>query len=255
LAASSTSNVDLLLAAGSGNTPAPAWSNALFAVAAVVLVAGVAALFFVKNRRVERRIYWSTLIIGSILLAAALLHRGWGIAVTGFAAFMFGGVFYAYMRTPYLKIGTRIYAFSIPDSRPDPQDEDVHQEAPPMPPRDSYLGVVTARNFWWLVVALNCGLAYGVYAFGWRWQTIAYTAGFALFVAVCGVDDATRKLPIARGQHVQAFVALAASILLWLIPPIVYLLAYQVGKRWPMGYGLHDQIARHYRDKDDAEDA
>lgn len=55
-----------------------------------------------------------------------------------------------------------------------------------------------------------------------------------------GIDDATRELPVARGQRVQAFIALVASALLWAIPPIAYLAGYQIGKRRPMGYGLRD---------------
>jgi hypothetical protein len=215
-----TSDAALTLAAVAAE-PVPPLSRGLLLGAAVVGIAGIGSLFFVQNLQWERRIYWASWVLVGLLVALALEYRGWDVAIAVFAAAMFGAVCYAFMRTSYLKVGSKVYAFSIPESQAD------------RPQHDSYLGVVSARNFWWLTVFLNCVLAYGVFVFGWRWQTTAYTAGFAVAAAVCGLDDATRKLPIARGQHVQAFIATVASVLLWLVPPAVYLLAYQVGKRYP----------------------
>lgn len=252
--ASLTSDAALTLLAVATDPAAPPLSRGLLLGAAIVLIGGIGSLFFLRNRQLERRIYWTSWIAGGAMLALALQHRGWGLAVAAFAASMFGAVFYAYMRTSYLKIGSKIYAFSVPDSQPDPPQDEHREAAPAVPARDSYLGVVSARNFWWLVVFLNCALAYGVFVFGWRWQTIAYTVGFAAFAALCGLDDATRRLPIVRGQRVQAVIATVASLLLWVVPPVVYLLGYTLGKRYPMGYGLSDPITRHQRPDDAGQD-
>ena len=61
----------------------------------------------------------------------------------------------------------------------------------------------------------------------------------AVLGGIFGIDDATRKLPIARGQHVQAFMVSVASILLWLAPPVCYVVGYGIGRRWLMGRGKH----------------
>jgi hypothetical protein len=80
------------------------------------------------------------------------------------------------------------------------------------------------------------------------------TAGATVLACGSGIDDATRHLPIGRGQYVPFFIASVASIVLWALPPIAYLVGYQIGKRWPMGYGLRDPIARHYREEADSRD-
>jgi CDP-diglyceride synthetase len=109
----------------------------------------------------------------------------------------------------------------------------------PPPPHDSYSGVASAQTFWWVITALACLFASGVYLGGWFSLTILCTAGFSALAVIGGIDDATRKLPMARGQHVQAFVVSVASILLWSAPPICYFVGYQIGKRKPIGKGKH----------------
>lgn len=212
----------------------------LFAAGAVIAGVSVVLLFIANDRRLERRIFWTCSTLALFLWCVALLPRGWGTAVGCFVAFLGILTFGAYMRTPYLKIGGRIYAFSIQDARPDPP-RPGEPAPPPLPlPHDSYLGSVTARKLWWLIAVLICGVAAAVYLTGWDVWTVAATCFVTALAAMGGIDDATRKLPVARGQRVQAFIALVASALLWAIPPIAYLASYQIGKRRPMGYGLRD---------------
>jgi hypothetical protein len=145
---------------------------------------------------------------------------------------VFAAVLYAYLRTPYLKIGGRVYSIVR-----------VEEEATSDTPQfasgdDSYptaLGSLSALSMWWVLVALTCAMSVGVYLVGWSWQLILGTAFLAVLGAITGIDDGSRKLPIARGQHVQAFIVSVASILLWLAPPVCYYVAYHVGQRRLVG--------------------
>ncbi|MGV0836692.1 hypothetical protein [Mycolicibacterium thermoresistibile] len=212
----------------------------LFAAGAVIAGIGVVLLFIANDQRVERRVFWTCNVLALFLWCVALVPRGWGTVVGFFVAFLGILTFMAYIRTPYLKIGGRIFAFSSHDARPDPPRSGEPTPSPPPLPHDSYLGSVTARKLWWLLAALVCGVAAAVYLTGWDVWTVAATCFVTALAAMGGIDDATRKLPAARGQRVQAFTILVASALLWAIPPIVYLVGYQIGKRRPMGYGLRD---------------
>jgi hypothetical protein len=216
----------------------PAWSTALFVVAIAIVVATVALMAYAKARHIKRRMFWLGLLTADACAAVSLLPLGMTTTVTVFIGFALAIVFRAYFDTPYLKIGGRIYALSMSDSRPDPP-RDGSPDEPTPPPHDSYGGEASAQTFWWVVTILACFFAAGVYMGGWFSLTILCTAGLSALAVICGIDDATRKLPMARGQHVQAFVVSVASILLWFAPPICYFAGYQIGKRKPMGKGKH----------------
>lgn len=87
----------------------------------ILIVAGAAqARFrFIADRRPGRRFYWATSIIGIISFAAGV-GRIWPNAVVVAAIFAGVIVFSAYLTTPYLKIGERIYASSPENRQPDP---------------------------------------------------------------------------------------------------------------------------------------
>jgi hypothetical protein len=236
-------------AAGYVRLHPPSWAMPLL-IAGVVIVGGAfLALDRVHDRRLQRRIYWSGWIAGGVLAAFGLLFRGWPVTAAVFGLVMFGAVFYAYFFTAYLKIGRRIVAFSGVNSRPDvPADDSKATPPPAAQARDAYFGEVSAAKFWWVFVGLVALLAAGVHLGGWAWQAIAFMAVIVVVSAACGVDDATRRLRMARGQYLQAVVVAVLSIQLWGVPVIVYLLGYLIGKRWPMGYGLRDPVGRHARD-------
>jgi hypothetical protein len=223
-----------------GQLEPPAWSHFLIIAGFLAVAASmVIAVLFAKRRSLERRIYWAGWAIGTLCMSLAVLPRGW----QGVIAFALLGVFfavgYAYFRTPYLKLGNRIYALTIPNSQPDPSEDDGDSEQPPQLPHDSYdfMGGITARKIWWMNVSLICMMALGVVLTGWDLPTALLAALVVAIGTMSGVDDATRKLPIARDQKVQAYFATVASIPLWLLPTIAYLVGYQIGKRKPMGRG------------------
>ena len=97
----------------------------LLATGLIFIVAGAAqARFrFVAHRRAGRRFYWATSIIGIVCFAIGT-GRIWPNGVA--AASLLGAlvVWSAYLTTPYLKIGNRIYASSPENRQPDPPVEE-----------------------------------------------------------------------------------------------------------------------------------
>jgi hypothetical protein len=230
---------ELLIAeAGTAGQHRPGWATALFAVALVIVAATVALMFCVKARHVKRRIFWVGLLTADGCAAVSALPLGMDTTVTFFVGIALVIVFRAYYDTPYLKIGGRIYALHLSDSRPDPPRDGSPAEPMPPPPPDSYQEA-TAQTVWWVFTVLIGSVAVSVYLRGWFSWAILSTALFSALAVIGGIDDATRKLPMARGQHVQAFVMSVASILLCFAPPICYFVGYQIGKRKPMGKGKH----------------
>lgn len=239
LAGNWTNDLKFLLAA-SGHAPLnlPAWANALFIAGFCAGLGGSVASALIDDRRLARRIYWLGWLVNTLCFSVGALQQGWQPSLGFGLLCVFVAVFYAYMRTPYLKIGGRIYALSAADSQPDVLPGETTE--PAVAPRDSDptdFGQVSAPKVWWMLVAFTCLMAAGVHYGGWPVQLIGGTAFLTLVCAVFGVDDATRKLPIARGQYVQAGIASVISLLLWLAPCIAYLLGYAIGQRWPMGRG------------------
>jgi hypothetical protein len=89
-----------------------------------VLAGAAQARFrFISDRRAGRRFYWATSIIGIVSFAIGV-GKIWpnGVAV----AVIFSAIvaFSAYLTTPYLKIGGRIYASSPENREPDPPAEE-----------------------------------------------------------------------------------------------------------------------------------
>ncbi|OBH83453.1 hypothetical protein [Mycobacterium scrofulaceum] len=85
-----------------------------------VLVSAAQARYrFIGDRRAGRRFYWATAAIGTVCFAIGT-GKLWPNAVC--VAVIFTGlvVMSAYLTTPYLKIGDRIYASSPENRQPDP---------------------------------------------------------------------------------------------------------------------------------------
>jgi len=97
----------------------------LLVLGLILIAAGAlqARYRYVAGRRRGRRFYWMTSVIGTGFFAVGV-GKIWpnGILVTLFFAAIVAGS--AYLSTPYLKIGGRIYALSPADREPDPLDEE-----------------------------------------------------------------------------------------------------------------------------------
>jgi hypothetical protein len=94
---------------------------ALLVAGLIFILAGAAQARyrFVADRRRGRAFYWTTSIVGIVCFALGT-GRIWPngvLAASVFAAIVVGS---AYLTTPYLKIGGRIYASSPENRQPDP---------------------------------------------------------------------------------------------------------------------------------------
>ncbi|MCX2934782.1 hypothetical protein ORI20_31440 [Mycobacterium sp. CVI_P3] len=226
------------------------WSNWLLFTGGAVLVGAWVGTAFVKDRQIERWVYWFGSLLGGSFISLSVAARGWKAVVIAAVGITFITVLQAYFKTPYIRIRGRNHAFSMQDSAPDPTDDNA-AEPPSAPPRDSYPGRVTAPKAWWLFVAIIGFLGFGGAVAGWDAKTLPAAGLICLGALVRGIDDATRKLPKARGQNLQATVATALSISMAFLPPVLYLVGYRIGTKRPMGYGLRDPVAPHYAKEDD----
>jgi len=175
------------------------WSTVLFVARLVLILVTLAGIGRAESRRSKRRIYWSGWMSATLCAAISLLPLGPRTTAITFVGFAFCIVFWAYLTTPYLKIGERIFALTMADSRPDP-DPDTGGGLPKLtPPPDSYPGPVTAATAWWILAILTVTAAVGVYLRGWMWPTAAVTAVLVVLGTVSVIDDASRRLPAVRG--------------------------------------------------------
>jgi hypothetical protein len=95
-------------------------------VAGLILIlagAAQARYRFVAERRKARYFYWGTSALGIIFFAFGT-GKIWPNGVMTTLIFTAVVVGSAYLTTPYLKIGDRIYASNPENRRPDPPDDE-----------------------------------------------------------------------------------------------------------------------------------
>ena len=226
----------------------PHWSRALMIAAVAVLASAMIAGLFNLRPNVARRIYWIGWIVGGALAAAAVSFRGWAAAAAVFGLAVFVAVAYAYVFTAHLQFRGTVFALSGRRRRPDANG------AAATPAPAPFGGDISAPKFWWLIVLLMILGGADVALRGWGWVAIAFTAMMIAIAATSGLDDGSRRVPIARREYVQAFIVAVASIPLFGTPVAVYLLGYFIGKRRPVRYGRHDRGAHTDRITSDPED-
>ncbi|MBU8808559.1 MULTISPECIES: hypothetical protein [Mycolicibacterium] len=96
--------------ASSTSSAASAVATVFLVAGAAVLFVGVVSLFLAKDKQLERRLYWATAAVGGLLVSLAALHMGWATVAASYLAILFVTALYAFLRTDYLKIGSRIYS-------------------------------------------------------------------------------------------------------------------------------------------------
>lgn len=220
----------LTLVAARWSRPSPSSTLLLGALAGFVFV--VMSQLLSRSRRTARMCYWLGAALTTALLALGIAVSGrpprqvvWAVALCVLLA-----VGVAYLAGWQLKIGGRTRSVFVANTYPDPP-EDGSDRPPPLPPPNSYNGVVTADGFWWIAVVLTAMVSAEVYLFGWIWQSVLGAAFLTIVGAVAGLDDASRGHPAARGQKVQATITVVVSLHLWLLPVVAYAAGYQLGKR------------------------
>ncbi|WP_395307496.1 hypothetical protein V4U86_19010 [Mycobacterium sp. AMU20-3851] len=195
----------------------------------VISAVGALALGFVDNVRLERRIYWSTWLVSLGVMTLGVTHRGWRTALVIYGVAAATGVLVAYFRTSYLKIGGRIYSYSIARTRPDPP-RDGSPAPPVVPPPDSYRGRVTATAHWCLLVVFSVVAGASALMFGVGPETLGAGVLAVTMLAFTGYIDSYDGFPIARCRWVQLALIVVSSIPVFLLPPIAYLIAYYIDR-------------------------
>ncbi|WP_197378355.1 hypothetical protein [Mycolicibacterium mengxianglii] len=210
-----------------------AWQEVAIIGGTSIAAIGLIASAFVKNDlRVERRIYWGSWLTLAGFGTAAVWEKGWEARIGIPLICLFVAAFRAYTRTPFLKIGDRIYAW-----RRSHEEAELPEWEREPPTSSDYPGGVTARKAWWLFAGITVCLGVWAHAESWYGWPGFGVAVCGLMGLITGIDDATRKLPAVRKQHIQGYVILLASIPMFGIPPVAYLIGYQIGLRKPMGTG------------------
>jgi hypothetical protein len=211
-------------------------SDFFFLIVVACVVISFVQSFFKHSRSSQRRIYWTCARVAAVAGFFAV-YPDWKKG-SGFALFALGAMMVmAYVYTPYIKIGGKIYALTVQDSRPDPEDTPAPAAEDPEddPAPDAYSGIISATKTWWLYIPLLAFIAINTYAFAVG-EGEAWVAGtgvaFLVFLAIAtGYGDASWGYGIARGQHIQFGVAAVVTAGVF---AVLYLVAYQGGKRWPL---------------------
>lgn len=223
--------------------------NAFFAAAAICFIAGFSLSSFHLARSAQRRIYWACACLAAVFgFLAAYPNSKTGLVVAGlfFAAMTVA----AYVTTPYIKIGGKVYALTVADSQPDPEDAPTPSadlagaESTPTaaasdkrfdPAPDSYSGLLTAAKMWWMLVVIALIVAVNAYAFlfsNGEAAVAAVGAAFLTLLAICvGYADGSWDYPIARRQYLQLGVA---SLITAGTFAMLYLAAYYTARRLPL---------------------
>ncbi|BBZ22364.1 hypothetical protein [Mycolicibacter hiberniae] len=210
-------------------------SDLMFWVFALCLAGGVVLSFLSIDRNVQRRWYWSLACLAGAAGVLSTYPTWEGAAARGLMPTV-SMVVMAYVWTPHIKIGGKIYALTITD--PDPDDEPAttdptQQEIDPHP--DSYSGLLTATTLWWSLVVLGAIAAGNVYfattGEGEIWVGLMGGTFFAMLCAITAYGDASWRYPIARGQYIPFVVA---SVITAGVLPLLYLPLYYMGKRRPL---------------------
>lgn len=213
-------------------------SDMLFGVVVLCFVAGFVLSFLNISRSAQRRIYWTCACVAGGCGTLSTYPTWDNAAALGiFLAAAMAAM--AYVSTPYIKIGGKIYALTIsaqrpdPDSAPDAENVSAAQEADSTP--DSYSGLLTAATMWWMLVVIAVVAAGNVYGFaagkGEAWVAVTAATFLALLAVGTGYGDASWHYPIARRQFVPFGVA---SVITAGSFALVYLTAYYIARRWPL---------------------
>ena len=160
-------------------------------------------------------------------MTLGVTQRGWQTAITLYVIAVGLGVMLAYFRTSYLKVGGRIYSFWIDRTNPDPPADG--SPAPlVIPPPDSYRGKVTADAQWWLMAVISVVTGVGAFVLGMSVATLGAAGLLVVFFALIGYIDHVDGFPIARGRWLQVTIVVVASIPMFMLPTIAYVIAYYI---------------------------
>jgi hypothetical protein len=195
-----------------------------------------------RNRRAERRFFWTGFIIASVSAFFVGFPPDWKLGLELSILVVLLLLVRAYFTSSNIKVRGKIYAYRVSDSQPDPGTDNSKEASErgaknydPVP--DSYGGIATARKSWWLLVAVSvvCVLPILMYLDDPTARSVWLPVSLVGFLVAAGflrgLDDSSWKYPVARGQIIQ-FVII--SIITAGVFAATYLLSYSLGKRWPL---------------------
>ena len=203
----------------------PGWGTGAYVLGVLgIVVSGIPVFFTQVSLPTARWLHWGGWLGAAVFFSIAVSStRGWEAAIPASLLCVCLALLRAYFSTPYLKIGGRVISFF-----PQP---DADNDLPPRPPGNAaYHGQMSAAKMWWVFAVLCCGIGLGALQSGWSSAAIAPAAVLGIGGFIAGHDDATRGLPVARGQRVPGAVALIGTLPLFGIPSIAYLIGYYVGR-------------------------
>lgn len=206
----------------------------IFFIAALVCL-GVALipLFNTKAVSTQRRMYWGGTAAAAVCFFLASLPD----VVTGVLLVVGSFVFMAipaYFSGPLIKVGEKVIAFHLEDSRTGRADLPGGGGAEYEPSSDSYGGSVTAAKMWWLLIFAVGLCASTVFQYivdtEKPWIVVLSTIAIFAFSILYGFGDGSWGHRIARGQYVQFGII---AILTAGVFTLLYLAAYLIARRWP----------------------
>jgi hypothetical protein len=208
------------------------------AALACMAIATLPPLFLNLSRSQERRLYWSGVSAAAGFGAIAVLPD-WKLSI-GVAVFTISFMTAsAYMNGSNIKIGNKVYAYYVSDTRPDPSpDAALTSDSAPRhashedPAPDSYSGIATAQKAWWMHVLAMVFIVFGALVpfHDKPWMQPVTASILVLMAVMLGNQDASWGYSIARGQRLQfAIIAVMTAGIF----TTIYLLAFSAGRRWP----------------------
>lgn len=212
-------------------------SDLFFCVVVLCFVAGFMLSYLNISASAQRRLYWSCACAAGVSGALSTYPNWDGAATMGILP-VAAMVVMAYVSTPYLKLGGRVYALTPGTQRSGSEEApaaegDSHvQEADST--ADSY-GLLTPAAMWWTLVVVGVIAAGNVYGFaagkGSALAAVAMAAFLVLLAVGTGYADASWRYRVARGQFVQF--GLVSTITAGSFA-LVYLGAYHIAQRRPL---------------------
>ncbi|MGV9797805.1 hypothetical protein ACWDTP_07070 [Mycobacterium sp. NPDC003449] len=194
----------------------------LIIAGALIVIAGAFVAAFVDNPRHQRWSYWCGWLAGTAVIACAFVDQGWRMTASAAGIGLVGAVTIAYFRTPYIKIGGRVFAFTLVHS-------DTTQHGGGSPTRhnpDAYGNFLTAGKYWWTTAVLSIGVGVLQLLEGRTELTLGLAVVISVLLAVTGHLDVRDRFPVARRQFVALGVVAVSSIPIFLSPILAYAVTY-----------------------------
>lgn len=224
-------------------------------IALVLLVAFIAATFIESflnvDRKIHQAIYWSCTAAAAVCgFFVAYPNLKEGVLAVVFVIGALASV--AYFTTSYIQVRGHTYADTTIGNvvEGDGVDEEPRHDGQD----DGYSGVYSPAKFWWgmVPVALIMTSAVVLAVSGQKpwWYALIGVGLLVIMAPMSGLGDGSWRYAVARGQSLPfALVGLVTAGTF----TVLYLIAYYVGKRWPVrrpqsmesrAHGRHQRYGR-----------